>query len=346
MEAFAAKGASLDCASIGELELARAASVPGSRVLLAGPGKSDSELRLALDMGARIQADGIEDFERLEAILAAGPEAGTAGARSTAVPVNLRVQPASGISEVSRIIGGSGPSAFGVDEEDLPAFLEDVSRFKRVTIAGLQLFAASNERSAERLIANHGIAFAIGERMQRDFGIALDLIDLGGGLGIPYRDDEPELDIAAFGAGLGDILAANPWFSGSVIIEPGRWLAGPCGVYLSRVVRTKTSRGERFAIMEGGINHLLRPLLTGQSFPVMAPRVAPAGGAEVPTTLAGPLCTSLDRIGRALLPPLKAGDLLMFGQAGAYGFTQAMSAFLSHPPAAEHWLEGPSRAIH
>ena len=136
MEAFAAKGASLDCASIGELELARAASVPGSRVLLAGPGKSDSELRLALDMGARIQADGIEDFERLEAILAAGPEADTAGARSTAVPVNLRVQPASGISEVSRIIGGSGPSAFGVDEEDLPAFLEDVSRFKRVTIAG------------------------------------------------------------------------------------------------------------------------------------------------------------------------------------------------------------------
>ncbi len=76
-------------------------------------------------MGARIQADGIEDFERLEAILAAGPEAGTAGARSTAVPVNLRVQPASGISEVSRIIGGSGPSAFGVDEEDLPAFLEE-----------------------------------------------------------------------------------------------------------------------------------------------------------------------------------------------------------------------------
>jgi diaminopimelate decarboxylase len=101
------------------------------------------------------------------------------------------------------------------------------------------------------------------------------------------------------------------------------------------VARTKASRGVRFAILEGGINHLLRPLLTGQGFPVAAPG---ALGEPVLQTLAGPLCTSLDRLGDALLPPLRAGDLVMFGQAGAYGATEAMSRFLSHPEADEYWL--------
>jgi diaminopimelate decarboxylase len=340
ISAFAAKGAAFDCASIGELDLVRDALASGARVLLAGPGKSRDELRAALAMGARIQADGIEDFERLDALLAAecGPRSGLASSLS----VNLRVQPGSGIEETSPIIGGSSPSAFGVDEEDLHAFLKEASRFPRIRIAGLQIFAASNERRAERLLENHRAAFAIGERFQKETGSPLDLLDLGGGLGIPYADGEPELDIAAFGEGLGALIVANPWFSGRVVVEPGRWLAGPCGVYLARVVRTKTSRGERFAILEGGLNHLLRPLLTGQSFPAVAIRKSSATApiALVATTLAGPLCTSLDRLGVSLLPHLEADDLIMFGQAGAYGRTEAMTDFLSHPAAAEHWLEG------
>ncbi len=102
------------------------------------------------------------------------------------------------------------------------------------------------------------------------------------------------------------------------------------------MIRTKESRGESFAVLEGGLNHLLRPLLTGQAFPALAPGVS---GEPRATTLAGPLCTSLDRLGVARLPPLKAGDLVMLGQAGAYVFTQAMTAFLSHPAAREYWLD-------
>jgi diaminopimelate decarboxylase len=340
--AFAAKGASFDCASIGELNLVRAASIPGSRVLFAGPGKTLGEIELALTMGARIEVDGIEDIERIEGLLA-DSEHGKGFAGGT-LAISLRVHPGSAITEDLRIIGGSGPSAFGVDEEDLSSFLKEASRFTRVRIAGLQVFAASNERSAERLLENHRAAFAIGGRLQREMGSPLDLIDLGGGLGIPYADGEDELDIEAFGSGLGALLDTASWFSGKIVVEPGRWLAGPCGVYLSRVVRTKTSRGERFAILEGGLNNLLRPLFTGQNFPVIAPRasgmtISVTDEGRIATTLAGPLCTSLDRLGVALLPPLKSGDLLMFGQAGAYGFTEAMPAFLSHPPAPEHWLE-------
>jgi diaminopimelate decarboxylase len=339
LEAFAARGASFDCASLGELELARGASVPGSRVLFAGPGKSLEELRLALAMGARIEVDGIEDLERLETLLAEAPRAGREGGRPAPLSVSLRVHPASGVAEDSGIIGGVGPSAFGVDEEELPAFLGEAARLELVHMTGLQVFAASNELDHDRLLENHRAAFAIGEAFQRRTGAALDLLDLGGGLGIPYAEGAPELDVAALGAGLGRLLEENPWFGGRVVIEPGRWLAGPCGVYLARVLRAKTSRGTRFAVLEGGVNHLLRPLLTGQAFPAAAPREDGGPGERVTTTLAGPLCTSLDRLGSVDLPPLKAGDLVMLGQAGAYGFTEAMSAFLSHPEAGEYWLE-------
>jgi diaminopimelate decarboxylase len=329
VSAFSALGSSFDCASIGELKLLGSLSVPGSRILFAGPGKSAEELELALAMGARIEIDGIEDLERIEELLnrrAAASEA-----------VSLRVHPASGVAEGSRIIGGSSPSAFGVDEEELSPFLREARRFKRVHITGLQVFAASNEKNAGRLLQNHRAAFAIGKALQRELGLALDLIDLGGGLGIPYAEGEEELDIGAFGSGLGELMAQNAWFSGRVVVEPGRYLAGPEGAYLARVIRTKVSRGTNFAVLEGGLNHLLRPLLTGSPFPAIAPGVR---GELRATSLAGPLCTSLDRLGDVQLPPLKTGDLVMLGQAGAYGFTESMAPFLSHPVAAEYWYEG------
>ena len=119
------------------------------------------------------------------------------------------------------------------------------------------------------------------------------------------------------------------------MLEPGRFLAAPCGVYLSRVVRVKESRGVRFAILEGGVNHLLRPLLTGQPFPVKA---VGGTGPSRPATLAGPLCTSLDRLGEVDLPELAPGALLAFGTVGAYGFTEAMAPFLSHPVPEEVWV--------
>jgi len=119
-------------------------------------------------------------------------------------------------------------------------------------------------------------------------------------------------------------------------MEPGRFLAAPCGVYLSRVVRVKESRGVRFVILEAGVNHLLRPLLTGQPFPV---RAVGAAGPLRPATLAGPLCTSLDRLGDVDLPELEPGALLAFGTVGAYGFTEAMAPFLSHPVPPEVWVD-------
>jgi len=267
-------------------------------------------------MGVRIQAEGWEDLARIEALAQAE------------VAVNLRVHPAFEVAEGNRIIGGSGPSAFGVDEEDVPALLARAADLRHVRIRGLHVFAASNQRDAAKLLATHGAVLDLARRLRDQHGLVLEQIDLGGGLGIPYAPEEAPLDLAALGQGLADLLARHPWFTGELILEPGRYLAGPCGVYLVRVVRTKESRGTRFAILEGGINHLLRPLLTGQAFPVKA--VGRSGG-SLPTTLAGPLCTSLDRLGEVVLPALAPGDLLAFGATGAYGFSEGMTHFLSHP---------------
>jgi len=322
---FASLGASFDCASIGELERVEALRLPAGRTFFAGPGKRVAELQKALEMGVRVQAEGFEDLARIDAMVT----------RDTAV--NLRVHPAFDIDEGNRIIGGSGPSAFGVDEEDLPALLEKAAKLDHVRIKGLHVFAASNQRDAAKLKTIHGAVLDLAKRLHETHGLAFEQIDLGGGLGVPYAPDEAPLDLAAFGQGLSDLLARHPWFKGELILEPGRFLAGPCGLYLARVVRLKESRGTRFAILEGGINHLIRPLLTGQPFPVKA--VGKGVGAG-PYTLAGPLCTSLDRLGEVRLPELAAGDLLAFGTVGAYGLNEGMTHFLSHPVPPEVWVAG------
>ena len=324
LKCFASLGASFDCASIGELERVEALGLPPGRTFFAGPGKREAELAKALAMGVRVQAEGWEDLARLDT-LATGE-----------VAVNLRVHPAFDLDEGNRIIGGTGPSAFGVDEEDVPALLARAAALRHVRIRGLHVFAASNQRDAAKLLAIHGAVLDLAQRLHEAHGLPLEQIDLGGGLGIPYAPEEAPLDLARFGQGLSDLLAIHPWFSGELILEPGRFLVGPCGVYLVRVVRIKESRGVRFAILEGGINHLIRPLLTGQAFPV---RAVGKGGGALPYTLAGPLCTSLDRLGDVHLPELAPGDLLAFGSTGAYGFSEGMTHFLSHPLPPEAWVD-------
>jgi len=320
---FANLGASFDCASEGELRRVAELGLGAGRLFYAGPGKRDAELALALKMEIRVQAEGWEDLARLDALAA------------DFVNVNLRVHPRDGIEEASPIIGGTGPSAFGIDEEQLPDLLRRAKALKNVRIRGLHVFAASNERDVSRLLATYDRVLNLGQDLQEALGTPLEQIDLGGGLGVPYAQEEPPLDLAALGRGITDLLERHAWFQGELVMEPGRFLAASCGVYLTRVIRVKESRGTRFAILEGGVNHLLRPLLTGQPFPVKA--VGKSGPVRS-TTLAGPLCTSLDRLGEVLLPELAPGDLLAFGMTGAYGFTEAMAPFLSHEVPREIWV--------
>ena len=321
---FAKLGASFDCASIGELRRVKELSLPPGRAFFAGPGKRPHELAFALEMGTRIQAEGWEDLERIEKLA------------NREVVVNLRVHPQAGIQEDNPIIGGVGPSAFGVDEEELPSLLEAAAGLRRVRIRGLHVFAASNQRDPSRLLETYGVVMSLARRLRETHGLELEQIDLGGGLGVPYAEGEAPLDLPTLGKGLAKLLQQNTWFGGELVLEPGRFLAAACGVYLTQVVRVKESRGTRFVVLEGGVNHLLRPLLTGQAFPV---RAMGQEGPCKPATLAGPLCTSLDRLGEVQLPEVAPGTLLAFGMTGAYGFTESMTHFLSHPQPSEAWVD-------
>ena len=324
LKRFASLGASFDCASIGELRAVADLQLPADRTFFAGPGKRREELELALNMNVRVQAEGWEDLARLDDL------------SPSEVAVNLRVHPASGAEEGNRIIGGVGPSAFGIDEEQLPEILARATSLRHVRIRGLHVFAASNQRDAQQLLATHRMVLEMAARLHREHGLELEQIDLGGGLGVAYSEDQAELDVEALGQGLGQLQREHSWFKGELILEPGRFLSASCGIYLARVIRIKESRGTRFAILEGGINHLLRPLLTGEPFPV---RAIGKSGPMIHTTLAGPLCTSLDRLGEVdLAVDLAPGDLLAFGRVGAYGFSEGMTHFLSHPVPPEIWV--------
>lgn len=322
LAALAATGCEFDVASLGELERVVACGVEGRRMVFSGPGKSAVEVERALAHGVRLNAEGERDLKMARE---------WARAQGRPVEVNLRVNPAGG--RAYNLIGGSGPSRFGVDQDLLSGVLARWAPDEHVRIRGLQVFTASNVLAVDELLAHHCRSFEILEAFA-PHGLELDTIDLGGGLGVPYAVAERELDVPALARNLAALLAGTPRFRGRVLLEPGRWIAGPAGAYVARVLEIKHSRGTRFAVIDGGIHHLVRPALIRMDQPCVAVRpgagALPAGGP--PTTFGGPLCTGLDILAHgARVGEVVEGDLVVFLQTGAYGETEAMPDFLLHP---------------
>ena len=165
------------------------------------------------------------------------------------------------------------------------------------------------------------------------------LANLGGGFGIPYFAGDRAVDVVAIGAALGETLAGR--LPGTAVaLELGRWLVGEAGVYLTRVIDRKRSRGETFLVVDGGLHHQLAAsgnfgTVVRRNYPVaVASRLGAV--ADDPVTVVGCLCTPLDRLAdRVLLPRAEPGDLVAIFCAGAYGATASPAAFLGHPPAPE-----------
>ena len=200
-------------------------------------------------------------------------------------------------------------------------------------------------RDADRLVEGIRWLAAQAEDVCRLHGQRLRVIDAGGGLGIPYADDETPLDLERLGRGIADELATWQGRTGltdaRLLLEPGRFLVGPAGAYLARVVRTKPRGGRTMAIVDGGIHHLLRPALVGEPQRIVAVGEAARRDTAFPTSVVGPLCTGLDMLTLEVsLPEVRSGDLLAVLDAGAYGFTESMPLFLSHPVPAEVVVSG------
>ena len=326
-------GLGADVASGGELRHVLRAGFAPAHIVLTGPGKRDEELAAAVDAGIRVvTVESRGELRRLAAI---------AEAAGRVQPVLLRLSAAADAdAERVRIIGDAGAGKFGMDETDLRTAAAEAVASPWVEPWGIHSFGASNLLDAGVLAAHVASTVALAVDIASRAGFPLRLVDAGGGLGIPYRDDETPLDLDALGArlaALGERLAGDAATAETrVLLEPGRWLVGPAGAYVTRVVDRKRVGAAEVAILDGGIHHVLRPVLVGQPHRVVAVTGDASRAPGDAVTLAGPLCTGLDILARDLpLAGLAAGDLVAVLDVGAYGATESMPLFLSHAMPAE-----------
>ncbi len=320
----------LDVASSGEMERALDA-VPADRVSFAGPGKTDAELRAAALAGVTVNLESAGEMRRLAAI------AESLGVRPR---VAIRVNPLFELRQSGMKMGG-GPKQFGIDEETVPALLEELARLP-LDFLGFHIFAGSQMLNGEVLIDCLEKTVDLAIRLAAHSPVPVRYVNLGGGFGIPYFPGEEPLDIARIGAALGPMLArgraALP--DAAFAIELGRYLVGEAGLYVTRVVDRKVSRGKTFLVTDGGLHHHLA--LSGNFGQVIRKNypLAIAGKTGVPAAetvdVVGCLCTPLDRLGDNVpLPETAVGDLVVVFQSGAYGATASPAGFLGHAPVAE-----------
>ena len=320
----------LDVASAGEL--ARALAVkPAASISFAGPGKRDSELEDAVTAGATLNVESAGEARRA---LAIGDRLGIAPRLAVRVNPDIELR-GSGMKM------GGRPSPFGIDAEHAAALVRaliDAGADWR----GFHIFAGSQALDAAAVIETQAATVALAARLSQAAGAAPPLINLGGGFGLPYFHGDVALDVERVGRALADTLDRHDAVlrDTAFALELGRWLVGEAGVYLTRVVDRKESRGETFLVVDGGLHHQLAAsgnfgTVVRRNYPLaVAGRMGEPGSEEV--SVVGCLCTPLDRLGdRVLLPRAEPGDIIAIFLAGAYGLTASPTAFLGHPAPVE-----------
>jgi diaminopimelate decarboxylase len=317
-------GAGADVVSGGELARALRAGLEPSRIVFAGVGKTDAELEEALT--ARIGLVNVEspgEFERLLRI---------AGGLGLPARVALRITPGVVGRTHEYTETGTKATKFGMPVEDALELARSARGRSDVEILGLHAHFGSQITSVEPFVA---AVRTLGEavRQFRKEGFPIPIVNLGGGLGIRYSVEEPPdpKELAeALVPHLKDLDA-------EILIEPGRFLVGPAGLLLARVIDVKRTGSRTFVIVDAAMNDLIRPALYGahhEALPVLLRE-----GKEEEVDLVGPICESGDFLARGRsLPPLLPGDLVAFRDAGAYGFSMS-SNYNSRPRAAEVLIE-------
>jgi len=333
-----------DVASGGELATARRAGIPAARIVMTGPGKRDAELTAAVDAGVRaVTVESTGELGRLERI---------AADRGRCVPVLLRASvDRTSSPERVRLVGDGGAGKFGMDGADLRVAARSAATSPHLELLGVHRFAASNVTDAAALAAHVAETVEMGRDVAASARVQLRVVDAGGGLGIPYGPRDEPLDLADLGRRItrlaGEWAGARDTRGMRLLLEPGRYLVGPAGAYLARVVDRKRAGPGDVVVLDGGVHHLLRPALVRQEHMVRV--IGPHGRRRSarPVTIVGPLCSGLDVLAAdAAMPLPDPGDLVAVLDVGAYGFTESMPLFLSHPVPAEVAVRrGQARAI-
>lgn len=336
----------LEVASAGEIHQALSAGCDPSAIIFAGPGKTETELELAVTCGVgEIHVESLAEAQRISAI------SGRAGRRSS---IALRVNPDDQARGGAMQMGGK-PTPFGIDEEQLDAVLDQVGTDPNLDVRGIHLFVGTQILDHHLLISQYRKAADIARHVASRLGRPLHTIDFGGGLGIPYFAHERPLDLSAFAAKLAPLVQELKSDSllkhARLLVEPGRFLVGEAGIYVTRVSEIKRSRGRSFVIVDGGMHqHLAASGNLGQTikrnFPVALLNKLDDRVSEHPVEVVGPLCTPLDVLARNVeLPAAAIGDLFGVFQSGAYARTASPLGFLSHRSPPEIWVDGKTDSI-
>lgn len=321
----------IDVASAGELKIALDSGAAPHEISFAGPGKRDNELRQAVAAGVLINVESFREIDLLASI---------SQALGLPARVAVRVNPDFELKGSGMKMGG-GPKQFGVDAEQVPELLAKIGEYN-LTFEGFHLFAGSQNLKAESICEAQQKSYDLALALSRHAPSPVSFLNLGGGFGIPYFPGEKRLDLTSIGQNLDQLSRrANIDFpDASLVIELGRYLVGEAGIYVSRVVDRKVSRGQTFLIVDGGLNHHLSASgnfgqIIRKNYPIVIGNRMNADRTEI-ASVVGPLCTPLDILAdRMTLPIAKPSDLVVVFQSGAYGASASPQRFLGHPEVIE-----------
>ena len=327
-------GAGMDVVSEGEYRRARAAGVPGERIVFSGVGKTRGEMRYVLEHGVRqINLESEPEMAMLSEV---------AASMGVTVPVTVRVNPDVDAKTHEKIATGRSENKFGIPIRRAREVYAEAARLPGLRVVGVDVHIGSQLTDLEPYRQAYAKVADLTQALRAD-GHAIERLDLGGGLGIPYeRSNLPPPTPADYGALVRDAVGH---LDCEVEIEPGRLVAGNAGILLSSVVFVKRGEGRDFLILDAAMNDLIRPAMYGAHHDIVPVAEAAPGIETQPFDVVGPVCESGDTFAKARgLPPLAAGDAVAFRGAGAYGAVMA-SEYNSRPLVPEVLVRGGEWAV-
>jgi diaminopimelate decarboxylase len=317
-------GAGADVVSEGELLRARAAGIPPEKIMFSGVGKTERELALAVEQG--ILCVNVESEPELERLAAIGAQ------RGRAADISIRVNPDIDPKTHAKISTGKAENKFGIPISRAREVYARAAKLRGVRVTGVDMHIGSQITELDPFSDAFELLADFVRALRAD-GHVIRHVDLGGGLGIPYREDnEPPPDPNAYAA---VVKRATRDLDCQLIFEPGRLIVGNAGILVTRVLYVKRGEAKTFVIVDAGMNDLVRPTLYDAHHDLRPVREAPVGAPRLIADLVGPVCESGDFIAqdRAMTEP-KAGDLIAIMSAGAYGAVQA-STYNTRPLVSE-----------
>ena len=325
LDVLARLGSGFDIVSVGELERVLAAGGDPAKVIFSGVGKRADEMRRALEVGIRcFNLESEAELERLE---------GVAAALGVVAPVSIRVNPDVDAGTHPYISTGLRENKFGIDIHAADRVYERAAASPHLRVAGIDCHIGSQLTELAPFLDALARVLELADRLER-FGIPIEHLDLGGGLGIRYTHESPP-EPAEYARALDDLLEGRHY---EILLEPGRAIAGNAGILLTRVEYLKDTGLKRFAILDAAMNDLVRPALY-QAVQDIVPAERKEGAERGLWDLVGPVCETGDFLGKGRDLALATGDLLAIRGSGAYGFTMS-SNYNSRPRAAEVMVDG------